>query len=256
MVDAPQGLVGEVAIVTGGGRGLGKAMALALAEVGADLVVAARTVEQIEQTASEVRALGRRALAIPTDVTDSKAISRMVERTLGEFGKIDILVNNAGTSTDQWVLEMSEEEWRRVLDTNLTGVFACSKAVAKHMVERRKGKIINIASVHGVGAMPTLAPYCASKGGVIQLTKVMALEWARYGIRVNAIGPAYFETPLTAGILANEKIKGSIIRGTPLKRFGQPQEMGPLAVYLASPASDYVTGQTFFLDGGILSRLF
>lgn len=249
-------LEGKVAIVTGSGRGLGKAMALALAEAGAHIVVAARTVEQIEKTASEVREMGCKAIAIPTDVTDSNLVQKMVDKAISEFGKIDILVNNAGITIDKWVLDLTEEEWCKVIATNLTGVFLCSKAAGKHMIEQKKGKIINIASVQGVSSMPTLAVYCASKGGVIQLTKVMALEWARYNINVNAIGPSYFETPMTAQVLANEKIRESILKGTPLKRFGQPKELGPLVVYLASEASDYITGQTIFIDGGMLAKLF
>ena len=243
----------KVAIVTGAGRGLGKAMALALAEAGGHLVAAARTQKEIEEVASEIRKMGRKAIAIPTDVTISRDVEQMVGRTISEFGRIDILVNNSGIAVEKPLLDATEEEWHRVLDTNLTGMFLCTRAVGRYMVNQNKGKIINIASNVGLIGYPNFVSYCVSKAGVIQFTRALAIEWARYNIHVNAIGAGTFYTSFNAYALDDEKIGKIMISRIPLKRAGKPEELGPLVVYLASEASDFVTGETIFIDGGQLA---
>jgi NAD(P)-dependent dehydrogenase (short-subunit alcohol dehydrogenase family) len=243
-------LDGKVALVTGGGRGLGKAMVLALAEAGANVAVLGRTVKEIEETAGEIKKMERKALAVPTDILQPQDVEKAVQMTLKELGQIDILVNNSGTTLVKSILDLSLEEWNRIIQTNLTGVFIISKVVGKHMVERKQGKVINIASVAGVRGVTTLSAYGASKAGVIQLTRCMAAEWARYNIRVNAIAPGYFYTSMSAPGLDNDKVRDAILSKIPLRRVGQPEELGPLVVYLASEASDFMTGETIFIDGG------
>lgn len=243
-------LNGKVALVTGGGRGLGKAIARALAEAGADVAVLSRTAREIEQTAQEIVEMGRRALAISADILQVRDVERAVSRILQELGQIDILVNNSGVAIVKPILDLTLEEWNRVIQTNLTGIFIVSKTVGKHMVERKQGKVINMASVAGVRGVTTLSAYAASKAGVIQLTRCMAAEWVRYNIRVNAIAPGYFYTSMSAPGLDDEKIRDMILSKIPLRRVGQPEELGPLAVYLASDASDFMTGETIFIDGG------
>lgn len=245
-------LNGKSAIVTGAGRGLGKAMAQALAEAGADVVVAARTVKEIEETSGEIVKLGRRSIAIPTDVSSSKSVEDMVHQVLSEFGKIDILVNNSGIAINKPFIETTEEEWNKVISTNITGMFLCTKAVGDHMIQQKSGKIINIASNVGVMGYQDFISYCVSKAGVIQFTRALALEWARYNINVNAIGPGTFYTAFNALALDDKSIRDKILKRIPLRRVGQPKELGPLVVYLASMASDFMTGETIFIDGGHL----
>ncbi|MFQ5987378.1 MAG: SDR family NAD(P)-dependent oxidoreductase [Dehalococcoidia bacterium] len=244
-------LQGKVAIVTGDGRAWSKHIALALAEAGADVVLAARNQKGIEESAQEVRRLGRRAMAIPTDVTKSTEIQRMVERAIAEFAKIDILVNGAELQFAKPFLEVSEEEWKRVIETNLTSVFLCSKAVGKHMMEQKKGRIINIASGLALRGVANSAAYCASMGGILQFTKALALEWARENIRVNSIGPGWFSEE---GVSEEEAKQDPLLRYIPLKRRGRPADIGSLVVYLASAASEYVTGQIFIVDGGLIAH--
>jgi len=246
-------LDGKVAIVTGAGRGLGKAMSLALAEAGADVVGAARNVREIEQTSKEITHLGRKSIAIPTDITSFRMVNDMVRKTMEEFGKIDILVNNSGIAIPKPFISTNEEEWNRVLSTNLTGMFLCTRAVGQFMIQQRSGKIINIASDVGVRGYRNFVSYCVSKAGVIQLTRALALEWAPYNIHVNAIGPGTFYTDLNAAALQDDKTREEMLRRIPLRRYGQPKELGPLVVYLASQASDFMTGETIFIEGGHLS---
>lgn len=248
-------LEGKVAIVTGGGSGLGKAMCLAMARAGADVVAAARRVELIEETAAEVRELGRRALAIPTDVTDSRQVNQMVARTLSELGRIDILVNNAGLvrgELPRLIWDISDDDWRLGIDTNLSGAFYCSRAVAPHLVAQKSGKVINVASGWGLRGVRHNYMYCCAKGGVIQLTRVLALSLARDNVQVNAIAPGFFATPR----LETPEVKeffGDMVRFIPIGRGGSPHEIGPLAVLLASATSDYITGEVFIIDGGGLA---
>lgn len=248
-------LEGKVAIITGGGTGLGRAMSLAMARAGADIVVAARRLELIEQTAAMVRELGRRALAIATDVTDSRQVNRMVDGTLSEFGKIDILVNNAGIVREEVrkpIWDITDEEWHLGIDTNLSAAFYCSRAVGRYLVERKRGKVINIASGYGLRGERDTFMYCCAKGGVIQLTKSLALTWARDNIQVNTIAPGFFDT-ISSQIPEAKAFMESRGRFIPVGRVGMPEEIGPLAVLLASAASDYITGELFIIDGGGLA---
>ena len=248
-------LEGKVAIVTGSGRGLGKAMALALADAGADLVVTARTGVEIEETGQEIEKIGRRVLAVPADVTDPGQVDHLVKATIERFGKVNILVNNAGVAIVKLLTELSLEEWRKTVDTNLTSLYLCCKAIGPHMIAQRQGKIINITSVDGAAGKATLVAYCASKGGVILFTKALAVEWAKFNIQVNAIGPGAFYTKRMAVVFDDEKLGPIRRKKIPVGREGRPDELGPLVVYLASSASDFMTGETVFIDGGELAKL-
>ena len=247
--------MGKVAIVTGSGRGLGKAMALALADAGASLVITARSKTEIEETAQEIEKKDRMTLTVQADLTDPRQVDPLVRRTIERFKKVDILVNNAGVAIAKAFQEMSLEEWRRTIDTNLTTLFFCCQAVGPYMIRQRRGKIINITSIDGAAGKATLVAYCASKGGVIQFTKALAVEWAKYNIQVNAIGPGAFYTKPMAVVLDDEKLGPLRRKKIPMGREGRPEELGPLVVYLASSASDFMTGETIFIDGGELAKL-
>ena len=248
-------LDGKVAIVTGSGRGLGRAMALALAEAGADVVVTARTETEIEETASLVEASGRRSISMTCNVMEKSSVDRLVNTALAEFERIDILVNNAGIAMFKPFLEISEEDWRRSIDSNVTSMLFFCQAVGPTMIKQGKGKIINIASVIGERIRIPSIPYASSKGGAIQFTRALAVEWARYNINVNAIGPGAFYTDPMKVILDDPKLGEIRTKKIPLKRVGQPKELGPLAVYLASEASDFMTGEIIYIDGGELAKL-
>ena len=241
---------GRVAIVTGASRGLGRAMALALAEAGADVVVAARSKPELEETAHLIDALGRRALVVPTDVGVYSQVEALVTRTIGALGGLDIVVNNSGIARVSPVAEMSPEDFRRVLEVNLVGVFNGCRAAAAHLIAQRSGKIINLASVLGQVGLPGYSAYAASKGGVAAFTRALAAEWARHNIQVNALAPGWFVTDMNAEAFADPKTRERLLRDVPARRTGRIEEIGPLLVYLASPASDFMTGQTVFLDGG------
>lgn len=265
-------LKGKTAIITGASRGIGKAIALRMAEAGADIVVAARTITDLEGTADEARALGRQALAVQTDVTDSSQIDAMVEQTIQQFGKVDILVNNAGQIRVQTVIPLpklpfehsqvvdpdvriSDNTWKDMLDVNLNSVFYGCRAVGPHMVKRGYGKIINMSSISGKQAYPMYSLYNVGKTAIDMLTRILALEWAAYNICVNAIGPGHFHTLLNGEECANNPDTCRMYSDNiPLHRGGDLRELGALAVYLASPASDYMTGQTSYLDGGWTAR--
>lgn len=243
-------LTGQVALVTGASKGLGRAMAVGLARAGADLALCARDLEGLAATRAAVEALGVRAEVIPLDVLDAGSVRRAVAAALAAFDRIDVLVNNAGVNVRKPALELSEEEWDRVLDTNLKGYFLVAREVGAHMVARGKGKVINVSSIFGAVGMNNQLAYAASKGGVVQLTKVLAIEWAQRGVNVNAIGPTYFETPLVAALREDPERFRFINERTPMGRWGQPEELEGTLVYLASRASDFVTGQTVYVDGG------
>lgn len=243
-------LTGKVAIVTGAGRGLGRTMALALAAAGADVALASRTAAEIESLQHEIGQLGRAAVAITTDVTNEAAVERLVDETLHRFGRVDILVNNAGVNIRKPALELSLAEFEQVLDTNLKGYFLCARAAGRHMVARRSGKVINISSIMGVVALPNQTAYASSKGAIEQLTKVLALEWAESNVQVNALAPTYFETELTRPLFEDPERNRFITERTPMKRWGQPHELAGAVVFLASDASNFVTGQTLLVDGG------
>ena len=244
-------LTGRVAIVTGGSIGLGRQMAAGLAEMGANLVLCARQAERCQQAAEELRQLGVKAIAAACDVKSQASIQGLVQAALAEFGRIDILINNAGISWGAPAEEMSLEDWNKVIETNLTGTFLCAQAVGKVMIKQGRGKIINIASVAGLGGAPPELPaigYHASKGGVISFTKDLACKWAAYNVQVNAIAPGWFPTHMSNRVL--ERNRELFLSHIPLRRFGKDYDLKGAAVYLASDASDFVTGHVLVVDGG------
>jgi NAD(P)-dependent dehydrogenase (short-subunit alcohol dehydrogenase family) len=243
-------LSGRVALVTGASKGLGKAIALALAGAGADIALYARNRADLEAVKASVEAVGRRAEIFCVDVLDKAQIDENVKATLEAFGHIDVLMNNAGVNVRKPVLELSAEEWDLVIDTNLKAYFLMAQAVVPHMLARGSGKVVNMASILGAVALPSQLAYASSKGGVMQMTKVMALEWAKQGVQVNAIGPTYFETPLVAQLRNDPERYRFIVERTPMGRWGQPDELAGIVIFLASRASDFITGQTIFIDGG------
>ena len=265
-------LEGKTAIVTGAGRGIGKAIALTLAEAGAQIIATARTREEIEETAKEVRKMGRNCLPIVMDVTKSSDVARMAEMAVSKFGRIDVLINQAGRGggrkplvplpgyipsgskdNPDFFTPLSEELWHLIMDTNLTSMFLCARAVGPQMIRQKKGKIVNMSSFVGAKGFPNQLAYSTSKAGVSMFTRCLALEWARYHINVNAIGPGYVHTTMTERFLQNEKGKEKLLTSIPLRRFCEPREVGILALYLSCEASDYMTGQTIYLDGGMLA---
>lgn len=243
-------LDGRIAIVTGAGRGLGRTMALALAQAGADVVAAARSEAEIQETADAVKEIGRRGLAIPTDVTDSAAVNHMVERVSAEWGRIDILVNNAGGALgfSKAAVDLGDDEWGQVLQLNLTGAFYCARAAGRWMIQRRYGRIINIACLHGMRGSINHAAYAAAKGGLLQLTRALALEWATFGVTVNALGIGWLEGQQE--LLDQPERAERLRRGVPLTRLAQPAEMQAALVYLASAGARYVTGAELWVEGG------
>ncbi|MGB8593593.1 MAG: SDR family oxidoreductase [Candidatus Acidiferrales bacterium] len=244
-------LTGRVAIITGGSVGLGRQMAEALAEMGADLVLCARKKERCERAAEELRTLGVQTLPLACDVKDAASIQAVAEATVKQFGRIDILINNAGTSWGAPVEAMTLEQWNKVIETNLTGTFLFSQAVGKIMIAQRRGKIINIASVAGLrGSSPKFSAigYSASKGGVIIFTKDLACKWGMHNIQVNAIAPGWFPTDMSEKVI--ERNKEALLATIPLGRFGGPHDLQGAAVFLASNASDFVTGHILVVDGG------
>jgi len=246
-------LSGKVAIVTGGATGIGRQMADGLAEAGADLVLCARHADRCEQAAEELRELGVRALGLRCDVRDPEEIGAVVQRARDELGRIDILVNNAGTVWGAWPEDTTLEGWQKVVDVNLTGVFLFSQAAGRVMIEQKGGKIVNIASTAGLGGAPpeitNSIAYHATKGGVISFTRDLACKWARHGINVNAIAPGWFPSDMSSFVLDHHG--EALYDHIPLRRFGGPDDLKGVAVFLASAASDYVTGQTLVVDGGL-----
>jgi len=242
-------LIGKVALVTGAAQGIGKAIALLLARNGADLVVWDINLEKAEETAKEIEALGRRAIAMKVDVASLDHVERMVEAILEKLGQIDILVNNAGITRDKLILRMTEEDWDAVLNINLKGTFNCTKTVVRHMSKQRSGKIVSIASVVGEMGNAGQANYAASKAGVIGFTKTIAREFAGRGINVNAIAPGYIETPMTD--VLPEKVKEELRRLIPMERLGKPEDVAEAVLFLVSEASSYITGQVLNVNGGI-----
>lgn len=245
----------KVAIVTGSGRGIGKTVALGLAEAGASVVISARTVADVNRTAEEIRSRGGKALAVPTDVRLADQIDNMVKATLKEFGRIDILVNNAGASFFASTIQLSEGGWDALVRENLKTPFLCSKAVAPAMIQQGKGSIINISSTEGMRSAATCAAYAAAKAGVINLTSSLAVEWAPHHIRVNVICPGFIENPgLPEALDQFPALKQRLLR-VPLARMGKQEDIVGAVIYLASDASDYVTGANIAIDGGLISVL-
>jgi gluconate 5-dehydrogenase len=234
-------LEGHTAIVTGASGGLGKETALAFAEAGCDVVIAARNRQALEEVAAAVEQKGRRCLALPTDITRAADVQRLVDRTIERFRKVDILVNNAAVAVEKRFSDLTEEEWRRVIDTDLHGTFLCSQAA---------GRIINVVSVVGLVAVPLLGAYGAAKGGVIQFTRALAAEWAPYQITVNAIAPGYFVSPMNQERFADPEILHNTIRRIPMKRLATYDDLTPVLIFLASAAAKYITGQVIVVDGG------
>jgi len=245
-------LAGQVGIVTGGGQGLGWAFCRAFAEAGADIVVAEINPETGPKAAQMIESIGRKSLFVQTDVRKKDSVEAMVAQTLAKFGKIDFLMNNAGIALWRPAEETGEAEWLDLMNVNLNGLFYCCQVVGKHMISRKAGRIINIASMSGVivNIPQPQAAYNTSKAAVMHLTKSLAQEWAQYGIRVNAICPGYMATPMAQPFFDDPKIGGIWMNMTPMNRPGKPEELGPLAVFLASEASSFVTGAAILIDGG------
>lgn len=241
-------LKGKIAIVTGAGRGLGKAIALGLASAGADIVVS--DVIDTAETVAEVQKLGVKAIGVKTDVTNKKDIEDLVATAIKTFGKIDILVNNAGVVKQGPSEDISEKDWDFVISVNLKGEFTCSQEVGKQMIKQKSGSIINIASIAGILGSAQTAAYCASKAGIILMTKTLAVEWGKYGIRVNAICPGLFVTDMTKDFVKDPNFMQMIKTRVSLGRYGNPQELAGTAVYLASDAASYTTGHALVADGG------
>lgn len=241
----------KVALVTGAGRGIGKATAIALAREGADVVVNDVDLQSAEETAEEIRAIGRRALPIKADVSSKREVNKMVDRIIETFRKIDILVNNAGIFSSVSIDDMTEDEWDRVIEVNLKGVFLCSQAVMKVMKKQRSGKIVNIASLAGeIGGVFAGANYAASKAGVICLTKSLAKQLATYGVNVNAIAPALIETDMTKNW--PKEVKKALLKQIPLGRFGTAGEVAETVLFLVSDGANFITGATIDVNGGLL----
>jgi len=244
-------LTGQLAVVTGGGRGIGRAIAEALAACGAMVAICGRSLPALEETVAAIRARGRNAVALRMDVVSEEEVTQARERLLAQFEGIDILVNNAGIDPHYASLEKtSTADWNQIIETNLTGVFRCCQLLGGTMLPRRRGAIINISSIAGHVGLKRQAPYCASKGGVEQLTKALAYDWAEFGIRVNAIAYGFIKTDLTAAMVGHEHIAPRLLSRIPLGRFGQTSEVAGAAVFLASPAASYITGQSLAVDGG------
>ena len=244
-------LANQIAVVTGAGRGIGRAIALKFAAEGADVVCVSRTQENSEKVAAEIRALGRQAWPVAVDVSDSAAVAVAAERILTDTGnKVDILVNNAGVTRDGLLMRMSDADWDTVLDTNLKGAFLFTKAFFRTFAKQRAGRILNISSVIGLIGNPGQSNYAASKAGLIGFTQSIARELAGRGVTVNAIAPGFIETDMTSEL--SEELKGNILRQIPLGKFGAAEDIANAALYLASPAARYVTGQVLTVDGGMV----
>ncbi len=249
-------LTGKVALVTGASSGIGRASAIALAEQGAKVAVAARRIDKLNSLVEEIKAKGHEACAVQMDVTKKVEIFNAVSKTIEVFGRLDILLNNAGVAEFATFLDMTEKQWDKTLDTNLKGYFLVAQAAAREMAKNTWGRIINIASIAsgGVGVgFPSVAHYCASKGGVVALTEALADELAPMGILVNCIGPGVIETEMTEGMLKDPKQAEALLARAPLKRAGKPEEVASAVVYLASDEASYTTGATLYVDGGWLA---
>ena len=253
-------LTGKVAVVTGSGKGIGKALALGMAQAGADVVVTARTESDIESTAADIRAAGRRALAIPADVRVAEQVTNLFGQAVDEFGGLDIVVNNAGGSFLTKTMEMSENAWNAIIRQNLTSTFLCSQEAGRIMREQKRGSIINMASTDGFVANPKSAAYGAAKAAIVSFTKTLAADLGPYNVRVNALAPGYIVTAGIAELLKSnaelaEKLGAKEKNILPLRRLGKPEDIVGPTIFLASDASEYVTGQTIVIDGGLIYTL-
>lgn len=247
-------LTGKCAFVTGASRGIGRNVAVSLARAGADVALVGRDNAALDQTLQAVTSLGRRALALQADVTNSASVEAAVVAACKEFGKIDVLVCNAGVQKLKPFLDMAPEDWRGLIATNLEGAIVTMQSVGRRMVAQKSGAIIAMASVYSFIGAPGNSIYCLTKGGLSQLSKALAVEWARYNVRVNAICPGWIETDLTKPYMQDPKVIEAGLRQIPLRRFGKPEDIGPLAVYLASDEASFVTGQAYVIDGGQIAH--
>jgi 3-oxoacyl-[acyl-carrier protein] reductase len=243
-------LTNQIAVVTGAGRGIGRAIALRFANEGADIVCVSRTAENSEKAANEIRALGRRAWAHAVNVADANAVAAAGEKILGETGRVDILVNNAGVTRDGLLMRMSEADWDTVMDTNLKGAFLFTKAFTRALIRQRAGRIINVASVIGLVGNAGQCNYAASKAALIGFTKSVARELASRGITVNALAPGFIETDMTAAL--TDQLRGEVLKTIPLGGFGQAEDVAQAALFLAGPGARYITGQVLTVDGGMV----
>jgi NAD(P)-dependent dehydrogenase (short-subunit alcohol dehydrogenase family) len=247
-------LEGKIALVTGSAQGLGKEIAKSLAQNGCSLVLA--DIIYPEETAKQIEEIGSRSISVQADISDEAEVKNLVKKAISEYKKVDILVNNAGISQLGYTAteDLPIEEWDKIIAVNLRGTFLCCKHVGKQMIRSGGGSIINISTTAGMTGVPRAPAYCASKAGIILLTKSLALEWARYNIRVNAIAPHYLETELTKGLRASEKVYEGLIRQIPMRRFAKPAEVMGTVLLLSSPASSYITGAVMVVDGGFLAQ--
>lgn len=243
-------LDGKIAVVTGAGRGIGRCLALALAEAGADVVLAARSADQLDAVAEEIDAVGRCALGVRTDITDEDAVEALAARTIEHFGRVDILVNNSGILATRALLDQPAAEWDAVQATNVRGTFLASKAIGRHLVAQGHGKVVNVASNFAFKGIPLHAAYSSSKAAVVAMTRCLALEWARNNVQVNALAPGYVETGFNAEARADEITYGRIMKGVPARRMARADELRSWLVQLAGPASDFMTGSVVVIDGG------
>lgn len=248
-------LSGRIALVTGSSAGIGFALARGLASAGAEVILNARNADKLNAAAETLRAEGARVHAVPFDVTDKAAVTEAVTRIEREIGAIDILVNNAGLQRRAPLEEFSESDWHTLMKTNVDSVFFVGQAVARPMIERRRGKIINICSVQSELGRPNIAPYTASKGAVKMLTKGMAIDWGQHGIQVNGLGPGYFKTELTQALVDNKEFSAWLVGRTPSRRWGDVEDLVGAAVFLASEASNFVNGHILYVDGGVTATL-
>jgi len=253
MTYAPLDLSGKVAVVIGGTSGIGRAVSHGLAEAGADVIPSSRRADQVEAVAKEIEQRGRRNLRVTSDLGDRVSLEQLLPPTLSVFGKVDVLVNSAGRTKRTPTLDVTESEWNSIMETNLTGVLRACQVFGRHMIDRRYGRIINIASLSSFVALYEVAAYSASKAGVASLTKSLSLEWAQHGVCVNAIAPGVFRTPLNEKLLDETPRGQEFLMRTPMRRFGQVSELAGAAVFLASDAASFVSGEVLCVDGGFLA---